>query len=104
MFLDITGDEDRSFIGDFRYIQIMMSKLDLTQEEIDERGTGEADYARAFCNHREVFPDCAGLFRARYGLVVAEPDEVMDYIRLTRPARKGSWWPGGPRTRTDGLR
>jgi hypothetical protein len=96
VFLDITGDNPRSLSGgDFRFVQIMMAYL----VDVDEgAGTSEADYGRAFCENRHIFPDCAGLYRERYGLLVAEPDEVMHYGRLLPAAKKGHYWPGGPRT------
>jgi hypothetical protein len=72
----------------------MMAYLD-----VDEGAdTSEADYGRAFCENRHVFPDCAGVYREVYGLLVAEPNEVMRYGRLLPASKKGHYWPGGPRT------
>jgi hypothetical protein len=98
VFLNITGDNEKLLAGEFRFVQIMLKYLGIDPDD-EHALTSEADYARAFCEYRhEVFPDCEGLYRERYGLLVALPNAVLKYERLVPALKHGHFWPGGPRT------
>jgi hypothetical protein len=94
VFLDVTGGKPRlgGLVGPLWFRRALKPYL---------RGRGACEagaycdyqYAEAFCRAQEdgLFPGVAGFYRGPlWGLVVVNPDEVMDY-GAPRPARRAGW-------------
>jgi hypothetical protein len=90
-FLDVTSRSSgiQSLVGSNWFKEMLTPYL----KPDEDGGLFDYHYAEAFCKAQAdgLFQGVAGFYRGRtWGLVVVNPDEVMDYGR-PRPAKRTGW-------------